>query len=75
MLQTYIINILMSNNIVHTLYTRIIGNRCGEAVLGLTSRGDWQRGCLYSIWLQCCAASLPPEDSVACRATHKVLTR
>lgn len=28
----------MSNNIVHTLYTRIIGNRCGEAVW------DWRLG-------------------------------
>lgn len=52
----YIINILMSNNIVHTLYTRIIGNRCGEAVWGMAAEGTGRR-VVYIVSGYCAAAS------------------
>lgn len=65
----------MSNNIVHTLYTRIIGNRWGEAVV------SWPLGRLaalsvyYIVFGYFGSRRVPPEARAACRTTHKVLTR
>lgn len=65
----------MSNNIVHTLYTRIIGNRWGEAVV------SWPRGRLaacrvyYIVFGYFGSRRVSPEARPACLTTHKVLTR
>lgn len=65
----------MSNNIVHTLYTRIIGNRWGEAVVG------WPLGKLaacrvyYIVFGYFGSRQDSPKARTACLTTHKVLTR